>query len=134
MAYFLFKTEPSTFSLFDLKSLKKTVWDGVRNNLALKHLRMIKKGDEIFIYHTGEEKCVVGIAKVVSGPYPDPKLKDPKLVVVDIAYRATLRKPVSLSNIKAQRVLKDFPLVKISRLSVMPVSEDAWDFIIAMSK
>jgi predicted RNA-binding protein with PUA-like domain len=134
MAYFLLKTEPSVFSLSDLARLKKTVWDGVSNNLALKYLRTMKKGDETFIYHTGEEKQIVGIARIISNPYPDPKLNDPKLTVVDIAYESTLPKPVPLSAVKALKELKDFPLVRLSRLSVMPVSSSERKIIMSMSK
>lgn len=133
MSYFLLKTEPSTFSLDDLVKQKQTVWDGVRNPLALKYLRMMKKGDSAFIYHTGKEKQVVGIAKVVSNPYPEPKMKDERYVVVEIAFNKKLKKPVSLTAIKAKKELRNFPLVRLSRLSVMPVSAEEWRTILSMS-
>ncbi|MDE3058185.1 MAG: EVE domain-containing protein [Bacteroidota bacterium] len=134
MAYFLLKTEPTSFSLDDLEKQKRTVWDGVRNALALKHLRAMKKGDSAFIYHTGDEKQVVGIAKVAGNPYPEPKMKDVRYLVVDIVFDVKLKNPVPLAAIKARRDLKDFPLVRLSRLSVMPVTEEEWETILAMSK
>ncbi len=134
MAYFLLKTEPSTFSLADLEKQKRTVWDGVRNALALKHLRTMKKGDSAFIYHTGDEKQVVGIAKVVGNPYPEPKMKDERYVVVEIEFDKKLKNPVPLAAIKTRKDLKNFPLVRLSRLSVMPVSNDEWETILGMSK
>jgi predicted RNA-binding protein with PUA-like domain len=134
MAYFLLKTEPSTFSFADLERQKRTVWDGVRNALALKHLRTMKKGDSAFIYHTGDEKQVVGIAKAVSNPYPEPKMKDERYVVVEIAFGRRLKNPVTLAVIKARKELKNFPLVRLSRLSVMPVSKEEWETILTMSK
>ncbi len=134
MAYFLLKTEPSTFSLDDLERQKRTVWDGVRNALALKHLRTMKKGDSAFIYHTGDEKQVAGIAKVIGNPYPEPKMKDERYVVVEIAFSRKLKNPVPLSAIKARKEFTNFPLVRLSRLSVMPVTKDEWEAILAMSK
>ncbi len=134
MNKYLLKTEPSVFSFDDLMKEKKSVWDGVSNNLALKHIRSMSKGDLAFIYHTGEEKQIVGIAKIVSAPYPDPKLKDPKLVVVEIQAMQKLKNPVALSAIKAQKKFANFPLVKIGRLSVMPVSDDEWESIVSLSK
>lgn len=121
MATWLVKTEPTTYSFADLQREKKTVWSGVSNNAALLHMRMIKKGDAILVYHTGDEKAVVALAKAVSDPYPDPKEKDPKLAVFDIAPVRALKKPVTLAQFKADKRFKDFLLVKISRLSVMPV-------------
>ncbi|MDD5542295.1 MAG: EVE domain-containing protein [Acidobacteriia bacterium] len=126
MARWLFKTEPTHYSYSDLERNGKTVWDGVSNNLALKHLRGIQKGDEVFIYHSGDERQLVGIAKVTSNPYPDPKEHDPKLVVVDIKPQTHLKRPVPLAEIKTDKTLKTFDLVRISRLSVMPVSEEQW--------
>jgi predicted RNA-binding protein with PUA-like domain len=134
MAYWLLKTEPTVYSFSNLERDKKTVWDGVSNNLALKHIRSMRKGDLVLIYHTGDEKAVAGIAEVVSDPYPDPKKADAKLVVVDVKARETLPRAVSLSEIKAQNQLKDFELVRLPRLSVMPVAESVWSHLLQMAK
>lgn len=122
MNYWIVKTEPSTYSYADLAGQKTAVWDGVKNNLALKHLRAMKPGDQVLVYHTGDEKAVVGIAQVVSQPYPDPKQKDPKLTVVDLRAEGKLPRPVPLGEIKQDRAFADLGLVRIGRLSVMPVS------------
>lgn len=126
-SYWILKTEPSTYSFEDLEREKAAVvWDGVRNNLALKHLRQMRPGDEVLIYHTGNEKAAVGLARVASAPYPDPKAKDPKLVVVDIRAAGRLPQPVPLSVIKADRAFADFALVRMSRLSVVPATPAQW--------
>lgn len=125
-SYWILKTEPSTYSFDDLEREKAAVWDGVRNNLALKHLRQMQPGDEVLIYHTGDEKAAVGLARVASAPYPDPKAKDPKLVVVDIKAAGRLPQPVPLSVIKADRAFADFALVRMSRLSVVPATPAQW--------
>ena len=130
----LFKSDPETYSFADLEREGKTVWDGVSNNLALKHLRSARKGDSVLIYHTGEERAVLGMAEVVTAAYPDPKQKDPRLVVVDIKAVRRLVRPVSLDEIKKQASLKDFALVRLPRLSVMPVSEDQWKELLALAK
>ncbi len=130
----LFKSDPETYSLSDLERDGKTVWDGVSNNLALKHLRSVRKGDSVLIYHTGEERAVVGIAEVLSDAYPDPKQKDPRWVVVDIRAVKRLPRPASLDEIKKRATLKDFPLVRLPRLSVMPVSESQWKELLALAK
>ena len=130
----LFKSDPETYSLSDLEREGKAVWDGVSNNLALKHLRSVRKGDSVLIYHTGEERAVVGIAEVLSDAYPDPKRKDSRLVVVDIKAVKRLRRPVSLDEIKKQASLQDFALVRLPRLSVMPVSERQWEDLLALGK
>jgi len=124
--HWLLKTEPSTYSFADLEREKRAVWDGVANALALKHLRSMKRGDVTFICHTGDEKQIVGIAEVISDPYPDPKENDPKLTVVDLKPRERLARPVTLAEIKAVREFQDFELVRIGRLSVMPVSNSRW--------
>jgi len=129
MAYWLLKTEPGCYSFDDLEKDKKTVWDGVTNNLALKYLRQIRKGDLAIIYHTGDEKAAVGIAEVTADPYVDPKQNDPKLAVVDLKPKGRLSKPVSLAEIKTDRAFQDFLLVKMSRLSVMPVTDAQWKLI-----
>ena len=131
--HWLLKTEPSTYSYTDLERDKKAVWDGVSNALALKHLRTMKRGDLAFIYHTGDEKQIVGIADVTSNPYPDPKEKDARLVVVDLKSRERLARPVTLAEVKADAGFGDFELVRIGRLSVMPVSESRWKKLLKMS-
>jgi predicted RNA-binding protein with PUA-like domain len=130
----LFKTEPSVYSFQQLQKEKKTIWDGVKNNLALKNLKDIKKGDEILIYHTGDEKAAVGIARALSGAYPDPEKKDPKLLVVDIEAVKPLRRPVTLAEVKANKKLANFDLVRLSRLSIMKVSDDQWETMEGMAK
>jgi predicted RNA-binding protein with PUA-like domain len=130
--HWLLKTEPSTYSFDDLERDKKAVWDGVSNALALKHLRSMKRGDLAFIYHTGDEKQIVGIAEVTSDPYPDPKEKDARLVVVDLKPEKRLARPVTLSEVKADAGFGDFELVRIGRLSVMPVSESRWKKLVKM--
>ncbi len=129
----LFKTEPSAYSFQQLQKDKRTVWDGVKNNLALKHLSGIKKGDWVFIYHTGDEKAAVGIARVLGGAYPDPKKKDPKLLVVEIEPVKELSRPVTLAEVKANAKLKNFDLARLPRLSVMPVSEEQWKIMEEMA-
>src|SRR5689334_87500 len=101
--YWIVKTEPSTYSFDQLEREKVAVWDGVKNNLALKHMRQMTPGDRVLIYHTGDEKALVGMAEVVSVPYPDPKQKDPKLFVVDLRAAGRLPKPVTLAAIKAEK-------------------------------
>ena len=123
---FLFKEEPTSYSYDDLARDGKTSWTGVKNPLAQKNLRSVKKGDRIFYYHTGDEKSVVGIAKAAGDAYPDPKDRDGKLFAVDVAPVKKLPRPVCLAEIKATAFFKDFPLVRISRLSVMPVSDREW--------
>lgn len=134
MAYWLLKTEPSTYSFENLLRERKARWDGVSNNLALKHLRAMKKGDLAFIYHSGDEKAVVGIAEIASAPYPDPKQDDPRLVVVDLKPSEKLSRSVTLSEIKKDKAFASFELVRMSRLSVMPVSEEYWNRILKSSQ
>jgi predicted RNA-binding protein with PUA-like domain len=130
----LFKTEPSVYSYQQLVKDRKTVWDGVANNLALKNLRDIEKGDQIFIYHTGDEKAAVGIAKSLSKAYPDPEKNDPKLLVVDIESVRELPRPVTLAQVKAHPKLKNFDLVRNSRLSIMKLSDEQWEIMEGMAK
>ena len=134
MAYWLFKEEPEHYSLQDLFRDKRAVWAGVENNLALKHLRSVQKGDRVFYYHTGKEKAVVGVMEVVKGPYPDPEGDDARFVVVDVKPISRLDRPVSLAEIKANPKFADFALVRISRLSVMPVTDKQWAEIERLSK
>jgi predicted RNA-binding protein with PUA-like domain len=123
MARFLVKTEPSTYSFAALQRDKRTVWDGVSNPVACKHLATIRKGDTVIVYHTGEEKQAVGLAVAVSDAYPDPRLKDPKRPVVDLAPERALPAPVTLARVKADPMLKSTDLARLPRLSVMPFSE-----------
>jgi predicted RNA-binding protein with PUA-like domain len=126
MNHWLLKSDPETYSFDDLQRDKKTVWDGVRNNQALIYLRKFENGDEVLMYHSGVDKAVVGLAEVVSAPYPDPKLEDPKLVVVDLKFRQRLPSPIPLAAIKADPAFADLGLVRQSRLSVMPVPDALW--------
>jgi len=119
----LFKTEPSAYSFARLREDRRTTWDGVKNPLALRHLSTVKRGDLVFIYHTGDEKAVVGRARAASDPYPDPRQKDAKLLVVDLEPIEALPRAVTLAAIKANRELAGFDLVRLPRLSVMPVEE-----------
>ena len=128
MAYWLFKTEPDCYSYADLEKDGRTIWDGVANNLALKYMREVRKGDLALVYHTGDEKAAVGICEVVSDPYVDPKIGDPKMVVFDVKPKKKLSKPVTLAQVKAEKALGDFLLVKNARLSVMPVTDQQWKF------
>jgi predicted RNA-binding protein with PUA-like domain len=132
MAKWLLKTEPSTYGYDDLERERRAVWDGVTNPVALKHLRAIRKGDELLVYHTGNEKAVVGLARAVSDPYPDPKGKDPKLAVVDLAPVRRLPRPVTLAAVKQQKAFAAWELVRLPRLSVMPVPEPIWRRLLEM--
>lgn len=127
MATYLLKTEPSTYSYADLARDRRSIWDGVSNPAALINLRSMKKGDEVLIYHTGDEKAIVGLAKATSDPFEDPKQPGkapdgrPKFAVIDLAPVKAAKTPVTLSAIKADERFADFALVKLSRLSVLPV-------------
>ena len=122
MGIFLFKTEPSTYSYADLVRDKRAVWDGVSNPVALRHLASLAKGDTVVIYHTGDEKSAVGLAKAMKDPYPDPKLGDPKRLVTDLAPERALPTPVTLAQVKADAVLKTSELARLPRLSIMPLT------------
>jgi predicted RNA-binding protein with PUA-like domain len=130
----LFKEEPTHYSFDELVQDKKTVWSGVKNPLAQKHLHAVKKGDRIFYYHTGDEKAVVGTAKAMADAYADPNDASGKLAVVDVVPVKKLARPVTLAEIKADAAFKNFPLVRISRLSVMPVSDAEWERVEKMSR
>jgi predicted RNA-binding protein with PUA-like domain len=132
-AKWLLKSEPDHYSYADLERDGKTVWDGISNNLALKHLRAVRRGDLAMVYHTGTERAVAGLAEVVSDAYPDPKQKDARLVVIDLKAKEKLSRPVPLDEIKKASSLKDFDLVRLPRLSVMPVSDRQWSEILAMA-
>jgi predicted RNA-binding protein with PUA-like domain len=122
----LFKEEPSNYSFDAFVADKKTTWSGVKNPVAQRNLRSVKKGDRVFYYHTGDEKQIVGIAKALGNAYPDPADQTGKAHVVDIGPVKKLARPVTLKEIKADPFFKDFDLVRISRLSVMPVSDAEW--------
>jgi predicted RNA-binding protein with PUA-like domain len=130
----LFKEEPSHYSFDALVKDKKTMWSGVKNPLAQKHLHAVKRGDRIFYYHTGDEKAVVGIAKALGDAYADPDDKSGKQAVVDVGPVQKLARPVTLAEIKSDPSFKDFALVRISRLSVMPVSDAEWTRIEKLSQ
>src|SRR5437899_6086289 len=131
-SHWIVKTEPSTYSYDDLARQKTAVWDGVKNNLALKHLRQMNPGDRVLVYHTGDEKAVVGIAEVASEAYPDPKQKDPKLAVVDLKAIGRLPRPVPLAEIKKDRAFADLGLVRMGRRSVMPVPPDQYQRLLKL--
>ncbi len=133
-AKWLFKSDPEHYSFDDLERDHQTVWDGISNNLALKHLRSARHGDLVLIYHTGGERAVVGVAEVLSDPYSDPKQNDPKLAVVDIRVKERLRWPVTLDEIRKRPALKSFDLVRLPRLSVMPVTQEQWKEILSMGQ
>jgi len=134
MAQWLVKEEPDHYGYDQLERDRKTVWAGVRNPLAQKHLRAIRKGDRIFYYHTGKEKAVVAVARALTNAYPDPTDRAGKLYVVDVAPEKRLPTPVTLAAIKADRAFASFPLVRMSRLSVMPVTDAEWKRIIDMAQ
>ena len=133
MAYWLLKTEPDCYAWADLEKEKKTTWDGVTNALALKHIRTMKKGDLALIYHTGGERQAVGIAQITSAPYADPKQEDEKLAVVDLKAKKKLANPVGLDVIKADKAFAGWDLLRISRLSIVPVPESMWKRIAALA-
>jgi predicted RNA-binding protein with PUA-like domain len=130
----LFKEEPSSYNFEEFRKDGRTVWAGVKNPLAQKHLRSVKKGDRILYYHTGNEKAVVGIAKAAGDAYPDPKDKTGKAVVVDVVPDRALTRPVTLAEIKASKAFVSFPLTRLPRLSVMPVTDTEWKEIERMSR
>lgn len=130
----LLKEEPTHYAFDDLVEDGRTRWDGVRNPLARKHLREIRRGDRILYYHTGKEKAIVGIARAASDAQPDPKAGDERAVVVEVEPVEKLRRPVPLSEIKKAPSFKDFPLVRIPRLSVMPVTAEQWRRLERMSR
>ena len=129
----LFKEEPTHYSYDDLVRDGKTSWTGVRNPLAQKHLRSVAKGDRIFFSHTGDEKAVVGIARAAGAAYPDPADKTGKLYAVDVEPVRKLKAPVTLAAIKADNAFAALPLVRMPRLSVMPIDDEHWKRIEAMA-
>lgn len=130
----LFKEEPTHYSYDAFVKDGQAMWSGVKNPVAQRHLHGVKKGDQVFYYHTGDEKSIVGVAKAISDAYADPKDKSGKFAVVDIGPVRKLKRPVTLREIKADARFKDFPLVRISRLSVMPVTDVEWKRIEEMAQ
>lgn len=130
----LVKEEPEHYSFNQFVKDGSTVWSGVRNPVAQRNLRAMKKGDRVFYYHTGKEKAIVGTARVTKTAYPDPKDKSGNLVVVELAADKKLKRPVTLAEIKASGQFDDWELVRIPRLSVMPVTEDQWEAIERMAR
>ena len=133
MNYWLVKSEPSTYGWEQFVKDKKTTWDGVRNYAARTHLRSMKKGDEVFFYHSNEGMEIVGIAKVDKEAYQDPTTEDTNWVAVDLKPYKKLKNPVSLTQVKADKRLKEMPLVRIGRLSVQPVTEKEWKIIMELA-
>jgi predicted RNA-binding protein with PUA-like domain len=127
----LLKTESGSYSYDDLERDGRAVWDGVTNSLALRNLRAMQRGDGVVIYHTGDEKAAVGLAEVTKAAYPDPKLGDPRLVVVELKPMGRLARPVSLAEIKARQDFAESPLVRQGRLSVVPLSGAQWKALLA---
>lgn len=130
----LFKEEPTHYSYDDLLRDGRTSWTGVKNPLAQKHLRAVQKGDRVFFYHTGDEKAVVGVARAVGAAYLDPADKSGKLHAVDIEPVKKLKQPVTLASIKGDKAFADLPLVRMPRLSVMPITDEQWDRIEQMGR
>ena len=131
--FWILKTDTDTYPFDQLVRERRAVWDGVTNALALKHIRGMAKGDQVFIYHSGDEKSLVGLARIVSDPYPDPKVKDAKLTVVDVEAGDRLPRPVTLAEIKADPAFADLGLVRMSRLSVIPVPPEQWKRLLGMA-
>jgi predicted RNA-binding protein with PUA-like domain len=134
MSYWLFKEEPEHYSFADLERDGSTLWSGVANALARQNLRKVKQGERIFYYHTGKEKAVVGEMEAIDNPTPDPNDPDPKAVVVQVRAVRRLPHPVTLKRIKEDPKLAQWELVRMSRLSVMPVSEVQWHRVLEMSR
>jgi predicted RNA-binding protein with PUA-like domain len=134
MAHWLIKSEPSKYSWDKFVEDKQTFWDGVRNYTARNNLRAMKKGDEVFFYHSNEGLEIVGIAKVVKEAYQDPTTDDTNWVVVDFKPVKKLKRPVSLATIKADKRLANVALVRLGRLSVCPISDEEWDVIMELGE
>lgn len=132
MAHWLIKSEPDVYSFDQLKKDKQTRWDGIRSYAARLHLKAMKKGDEVFFYHSNKGTEIVGIATVAKEAYPDPTSSDDKWFAVDIKPLKNFGKPVSLDQIKKEKKLAGMALVRIGRLSVQPVSEEEWQTILKM--
>jgi predicted RNA-binding protein with PUA-like domain len=133
MAHWLVKSEPSAYSWEQLEKDKQTVWSGVRNYAARIHLRSMKKGEEVFFYHSNEGINIVGIAKVAKEAYQDPTTDDDRWVAVDIKVFKKIKNPVSLETIKKDKRLANMALVRIGRLSVQPVTDEEWKVIMELA-
>jgi predicted RNA-binding protein with PUA-like domain len=133
MAHWLVKSEPDAYSWEQLEKDKQTVWSGVRNYAARLHLRAMKKGDEVFFYHSNEGTDIVGIAKVIKEHYQDPTTDDDRWVAVDLKPYKKLKKPVTLETIKKDKRLAGMSLVRIGRLSVQPVSDEEWNVVMELA-
>lgn len=134
MSYWILKTEPNAYSYDRLETEKTAVWDGVANPVALKNLKAMEKGDELMIYHTGNEKAVIGTATVTKEAYPDPKAGDPALVVIELKVGKRLPRPVTLAQIKADATFAEMALVRQGRLSVVPATPAQWKRLLALSE
>jgi predicted RNA-binding protein with PUA-like domain len=132
MSHWLLKTDPDTYALADLQREGRTRWDGVANPVAVRHLRSMRSGDRAFIYHTGKDKAIVGLARIVSDGYADPR--DSKLAVVDLEFERPVPTPIPLGMIKADPAFADSPLVKQGRLSVVPLSPAQWNRLVTLSQ
>lgn len=132
MARWLVKSDPETYGYADLARERRTVWDGVANALALKHLAAMRAGDECLIYESGATKAVVGRARVASDPYPDPQADDPRRLVVELEATGALATPVPLARLRAEPAFAGHPLVRQPRLSVMPVPAPLWRRLLAL--
>jgi len=130
----LFKEEPTHYSYDDLVRDGKTSWTGVKNPVAQRHLRSVKKGDKIFFYHTGDEKAVIGVCRAAADAYPDPADTSGKLYAVDVEPVKKLKSPVTLAAIKMDRMFANHPIARVPRLSVMPFSTEEWDHILELSR
>jgi predicted RNA-binding protein with PUA-like domain len=133
-AYWLLKSEPGDYSFDDLEREGRAVWDGVKNPSALKHMRQVRPGDRALFYHTGKEKAIVGITRVETEAYPDPEQADERLVVFEVSPQERLPQPVTLSRIKSEARFRGWELVRVPRLSVMPVPGETWKQILQMSR
>ena len=136
MNYWLVKSEPSVWSFNDQKKSgsKGTVWDGVRNHQAANYLKQMKSGDLCFFYHSNEDKKIIGIVKIIKPAFIDPADKEKKFVAVKVAYYKDLIEPVSLADIKENKEISHLPLIKQSRLSVMPIDSKSWKIICKMGR
>jgi predicted RNA-binding protein with PUA-like domain len=133
VSYWIVKTDADAYPFEQFERDGRTVWDGVSNALALKHIRAMAPGDRVLVYHSGDDKALIGLARVVSAPYPDPTRQDPKLAVVDLEADGRLPTPVSLAEVKADKALADLALVRQPRLSVIPVPPAQWQRLLTLA-
>jgi predicted RNA-binding protein with PUA-like domain len=132
MNYWIVKTDADAYPFDQFERDRRAVWDGVANALALRHIRGMAPGDRVLVYHSGADKALVGLARVASAPYADPKRQDPKLAVVDLEAEGWLRRPVALAELKTDRAFADLGLVRQPRLSVMPVTPAQWERLLVL--